>query len=338
MLVELFLKDRDICRAGRYHEWKQGFHAHQTIEDCNVLPMTNLDLRLLKVFRAIVANGGLKGAATMLNVGLPTISKQLSDLEIRLGMRLCNRGGSKFELTEEGTAIYQASKQLFASIEDFRTNVGKLKKKKKQVLRIAAIDNLITDRNSPLPWLIGYFDARNCHVSVIISRPDEIEKGVRDNIFDIGITPIYQQDADLKYAALYDEISYLYCGDQHPFYEIDDEELEHHRVDAEPCVKHLYVDKRFIPALKNQPGEGAEALQAEAVLTLILSGKYLGFLPAHFASAFENSHQIRKLHQARRWYSTEIGFVYRREGTLNTTVLQAINLLKNRASQDVSVS
>lgn len=327
----LFSKGRDIPQAGRYHEWKQSFHAHQTIGVRNVLPMTNLDLRLLKVFRAIVTNGGLKGAAVMLNVGLPTVSKQLSDLEVRLGMRLCIRGGSKFELTEEGAVIYQASKQLFASIEDFRTNVGKLKKKKKEMLRIAAIDNLITDTNSPLPWLIGYFDARNCHVSVIISKPDEIEKGVRENIFDIGITPIYRQDPDLKYAALYNEVSYLYCGDQHPFFTMADEELGNQIVDAEPCVKHLYVDERFIPALKKHPSVGAEALQSEAVLTLILSGQYLGFLPAHFASAFEERHQIRKLHETRRWYSTEIGFVYRREGALSSTVLQAIDLLKNRS-------
>lgn len=297
-----------------------------------ILPMTDLDLRLLKVFRTIVASGGLKLAAETLNVGLPTVSKQLSDLEVRLGMRLCNRGSSKFELTEDGNEVYRASTELFAAIENFRNDVGKLKKKKKELLRIAAIDNIITDGNSPLPWLLSYFDARNCHVSVIISKPEDIEKGVRDNIFDIGITPIYSQHPNLKYTSLYKEDSYLYCGQKHPFFAIPDTALDSQAVDAEPCVEHLYVDKRFIPVLKDAGG-GAVALQLEAVLTLILSGKYLGFLPGHFASTFEERGQIRKIHANQRRYSTEIGFIYRREGVLSSTVLQAIKLLQDRGIQ-----
>jgi len=291
--------------------------------------MTDLDVRLLKVFRTIVANGGLKGAAKALNVGLPTISKQLSDLEIRLGIRLCIRGGSKFELTPDGSEIYRASTELFLSIAKFRNDVGKIKKKK-ELLRIAVIDNIITDENSPLPWLISYFDARNCHVSVVVTKPEEIEKGICGNIFDIGITPIYHRNPDLQYTSLYNEVSYLYCGHFHPFFANQDEELDCRTVDAAPCVEHLYVDRRFIPTLKDKSGDGPSALQLEAVLTLILSGNYLGFLPGHFAAAFEDRHQIRKVHQERRQYSTEIGFIHRREGVLNATTLQAIGLLRNR--------
>ncbi|MEL4377473.1 LysR family transcriptional regulator [Brucella cytisi] len=295
--------------------------------------MTNLDVRLLKVFRTIVANGGLKGAAKALNVGLPTISKQLSDLEIRLGIRLCIRGGSKFELTPDGSEIYRASTQLFSSIEIFRNDVDRIKKKK-ELLRIAVIDNIITDENSPLPWLISYFDARDCHVSVLVSKPEEIEKGICGNIFDIGITPIYHRNPDLQYSSLYNEISYLYCGRLHPFFADRDEELDSQTVDAAPCVEHLYVDRRFIPALKNKSSEGPSALQLDAVLTLVLSGKYLGFLPGHFAAAFEDRQQIRKVHPERRQYSTEIGFIHRQESILNSTTLQAIGLLRKRCVPD----
>jgi DNA-binding transcriptional LysR family regulator len=42
-------------------------------------------------------------------VGLAAISKQISDLEIRIGMRLCTRGREGFHLTEEGRLVYQAS-------------------------------------------------------------------------------------------------------------------------------------------------------------------------------------------------------------------------------------
>jgi DNA-binding transcriptional LysR family regulator len=52
----------------------------------------DIELRLLRVYRAVVERGGLSAAQVELGLGLATISKHLSDLELRLGMRLCSRG------------------------------------------------------------------------------------------------------------------------------------------------------------------------------------------------------------------------------------------------------
>src|SRR5262249_41536293 len=67
-----------------------------------MVPVTDFDLRLLRVFKTIVEEGGLKPAQAALEIGLPTISKYLSDLEARFGVRLCRRGSQRFELTREG--------------------------------------------------------------------------------------------------------------------------------------------------------------------------------------------------------------------------------------------
>ncbi|MFM7786129.1 MAG: LysR family transcriptional regulator, partial [Gammaproteobacteria bacterium] len=60
--------------------------------------VTDLDLRLLRVFRTVVESGGFAAAELALNVGRSTISKQIKDLETRLGMRLCRRGRGGFAL------------------------------------------------------------------------------------------------------------------------------------------------------------------------------------------------------------------------------------------------
>ena len=52
------------------------------------LALSGLDFKLLKVFKAVVEAGGFSAAQNELNVGLAAISKQISDLEIRIGMRL----------------------------------------------------------------------------------------------------------------------------------------------------------------------------------------------------------------------------------------------------------
>jgi hypothetical protein len=65
----------------------------------------SLDLKLLKVFVAVVENGGFSAAQASLNVGQSTISGYMRDLELRLGMRLCNRGISVCALSNESTNL-----------------------------------------------------------------------------------------------------------------------------------------------------------------------------------------------------------------------------------------
>ncbi|WP_448869073.1 LysR family transcriptional regulator, partial [Delftia acidovorans] len=51
--------------------------------------VSDLDLRLLRVFLAIVDAGGVSAAQASLGVGQSTLSSQLSTLETRLGFSLC---------------------------------------------------------------------------------------------------------------------------------------------------------------------------------------------------------------------------------------------------------
>ena len=54
--------------------------------------VTDNDLRLLRVFRAVVACGGFAAAELELNINRSTISRHIKDLETRLGVTLCRRG------------------------------------------------------------------------------------------------------------------------------------------------------------------------------------------------------------------------------------------------------
>ncbi|WP_243747190.1 LysR family transcriptional regulator [Yersinia pestis] len=61
-----------------------------------------MDLRLLRVFKAVVDCGGMSAAELELNISLSTISKHIKDLEQRLGLTLCQRGREGFAVTERG--------------------------------------------------------------------------------------------------------------------------------------------------------------------------------------------------------------------------------------------
>jgi len=91
------------------------------------LQLSGLDFKLLRVFMAVVEAGGFSAAQNELNVGLAAISKQISDLEIRIGMRLCTRGREGFGLTEEGKLVYQASIEYLPRWTVFATSLVRRK-------------------------------------------------------------------------------------------------------------------------------------------------------------------------------------------------------------------
>ncbi len=64
------------------------------------------DLNELRTFHRILALGSLSAAARDLGIGLAVVSKRLSTLERRAGVRLVNRTTRKLSATEEGRALH----------------------------------------------------------------------------------------------------------------------------------------------------------------------------------------------------------------------------------------
>jgi DNA-binding transcriptional LysR family regulator len=83
--------------------------------------VTDNDLRLLRVFRAVVACGGFSAAELELNINRSTISRHIKDLEIRLGVTLCRRGRGGFALTSEGEQVHASALKIMSAMEEFST-------------------------------------------------------------------------------------------------------------------------------------------------------------------------------------------------------------------------
>ena len=61
----------------------------------------------IELFRAIVEAGGISAAALALGSSPPAVSRKLSALEARLGVRLAERSARRFRLTDEGALYYE---------------------------------------------------------------------------------------------------------------------------------------------------------------------------------------------------------------------------------------
>ena len=85
--------------------------------------LSDMDLRLLQVFKAVVECGGMAAAELELNIGTSTVSRHVKDLETRLGLTLCRRGRAGFALTAEGQRVYDETLRLLSAVDAFRSSI-----------------------------------------------------------------------------------------------------------------------------------------------------------------------------------------------------------------------
>lgn len=200
--------------------------------------VSDFDIRLLRIFRSVVECGGFSAAETVLGIGRSAISQQMSDLEQRLGLRLCQRGRAGFSLTEEGREVYQSALQLLSALESFRTEVNGLHQHLRGELIIGLTDNLVTLPHMRITHALAQLKERGPDVQIQIRMiaPNEVEQGVLDGRLHVGVVPQASALSGLEYQPLYSERSLLYCAVGHPLFYADNKQLGDARIDAQDAI------------------------------------------------------------------------------------------------------
>ena len=276
--------------------------------------VSDFDIRLLKLFRSVVECGGFSAAESVLGIGRSAISQQMSDLEQRLGLRLCQRGRAGFALTEEGREVYQSTQQLLAALESFRTEVNGLHQHLRGELNIGLTDNLVTVPHMRITAALARLKERgpDVRVNIRMTPPSEVEQGVLDGRLHVGVVPVVGGLSGLDYQPLYDERSRLYCAVGHPLFYVDDKELPDERLNAQDAIAPTF---RLPPEIQSHYGAlycTASASDREGMAFLILTGRYIGYLPDHYAEAWIKEGRLRALKATTRFYDISLASVTRK--------------------------
>jgi len=256
---------------------------------------TAADLHLLAVFKAVVECGGFGAAQVALNSTQPTISNQMATLEARLGVRLCDRGRTGFRLTPQGQAVYESLQALFAAHDMFNKHVAALNGRMTGDLHIGVIDNTATNPESPLVHALQRFKDRRAdvHIHLHVGSPLEIEQRVVDRRIEVGIGCFPNRAPGLAYRRLFEEKHLLYCAPGHPLYGT----ASGNSLDA--LAVYEFVHRGYYAAnhrmLPRDARVTATVATMEAVCMLVLTGRYLGYLPTHYAMPWVESGALRPI-------------------------------------------
>ena len=258
--------------------------------------LDNIDLRLLRVFVVLADAGGFADAQITLNLSQSTLSTHLSELETRIGARLCLRGRNKFRLTDAGQATYDAARKLFLDIDDFHARVATTNSGITGRLKIGVSEGVFTSPQLGMQKIIARLIKPDFEIFIdlFLGTPSELEQRLANGDRDIVIGPLTQKSAGVVYRPYFQEPHFLYCGKDHPLFKRPNNTITQAQIDASRLSVRGY--RQFDDLFRvGHPRAGASIIHMEAQLMLILSGHFIGFLPDHIAESWVQTGALRAI-------------------------------------------
>ena len=279
--------------------------------------LSDMDLRLLQVFKAVVECGGMAAAELELNIGTSTVSRHVKDLETRLGLTLCRRGRAGFALTPEGQRVYEETLRLLASVRGFLGSIDDIHTRMGGALAIAVFDKTASNPAARIGDAIAAFTAQAPHVQLQlhVGSINAIERGVIDGSYQVGIIPAHRSSQSLVYSDLFGETMLLYCGVGHPLFGQPPQAhaaLDWDALRAYPFAGLGYHSPDMELSHQAQLTRSATGFDQESIATLVLSGRFLGFLPDHYAEAFERQGRMQAVNPQQLHYHCRFVSLVRR--------------------------
>jgi len=105
-------------------------------------PHLMLTLRQIEVIRAIMVTGTVGGAARLLNVSSPGISRVMKHAETSVGVKLFDRQGGRYAPTNEAHAIFDQINGVYDKIEDLEFVISRIKRGADSELKVASVPSI----------------------------------------------------------------------------------------------------------------------------------------------------------------------------------------------------
>ncbi|MCP4335407.1 MAG: LysR family transcriptional regulator [Gammaproteobacteria bacterium] len=253
------------------------------------------DYTFVRVFQSVVRHSGFSAAQQHLGLTQATISNHMTNLEARLGVVLCERGRRGFGLTSQGKLVHAAMLDLLGSIENFRGAVGAAKGELIGTLHFGTVDAMYTNSEFPISKAVAEFTiiAPAVSLDIDIASPQDLIQGLLNGRCHIILTPLGNLPKSMKTITMATKCQQLYCGENHALFTTADEAITPAMLKKYPFAGRSYMDAETICGVDFS--WKAITAHMESTALLIASGRYIGFLPDHFAQRWTRRKQMRAL-------------------------------------------
>jgi DNA-binding transcriptional LysR family regulator len=117
-------------------------------------PMPRINLRQVEAFRAVMLSGSVTGAAGLMGVTQPAVSRLIRDLQLVLNVALFEKRGTGLVPTAAATALYTEVERSFTGLDRIAAAADEIRNRRTGMLRVAALPAL---SNGFMPRFAGRF-------------------------------------------------------------------------------------------------------------------------------------------------------------------------------------
>jgi DNA-binding transcriptional LysR family regulator len=150
---------------------------------------SSLNLGQVEAFRSVMRVGTVIGAARLMSVTQPGVSRSIALFELRLGYKLFERQGRRLVPTPEAEALYREIEPLYSNLDRIAEIAQDIRFQRAGALRIGTLPAL---SQSLVPRVIARFLSTRPKVSVFVeSLPSrQIADRVATRQIDIGLVEL----------------------------------------------------------------------------------------------------------------------------------------------------
>jgi len=168
-----------------------------------------LDVRRLRVLRAVAQHGSFSAAAESLSYTQSAVSQQIAALEREAGTLLVQRNARGVRLTDAGTALVRHTEVILSRLADAEAELEAIAGLRSGRLRLAAFASAGA---TLMPKAIGRFREEHPAVDLTLrpAEPDEVPALLIETAWESGI------DDDFERTHLLDDPMYVCLPASHP--------------------------------------------------------------------------------------------------------------------------
>lgn len=243
----------------------------------------DVDTRLLRYFVAVAEEGNLTRAATRVFVSQPALTKQVQQLEKKLGQRLFTRSRAGMALTDAGRALLAAAPAVLAAWDDAVSEL-------QHAARVLRVGFIGSGANEATPRIIAEFERRlpDWKVEMRQAAWTNPSAGLATGEVDVAFVRLpFPGEERFHVEVLFTEPRWIALPDAHPLAgreEIAFEELWDEAFVAAPAETGAWRD-HWLAAGEREgvPRIGAVTEQPDDWLTAIAAGRGIAICPASAA-------------------------------------------------------
>lgn len=282
------------------------------------------DIHLLRVFVAVAECGGLSAAQDRLNVAASTISTQISNLQTRLGFRLCERGRAGFSLTNQGEIVLTSTYKLLRDLGEFVNTTEATQDDLIRSVRIYLIDNILTHPGCWFSTAMAQLRRDNPYLQLEVCQmaPGRIETALLKRETDLALGWFNSLTPSLRYEPFFHERHQVYCGADNPLFDRAPYDIAPQELEQADWVARGYDLPQTIH-FAHPPVATAVSHYMEGVAHFVLAGTHIGYLPEHLAALWVNSGTMRASYPDTYFYELPMSLAAR-EDTASERRVQAV--------------